>query len=597
MAELMSMQKLYDAALKKNITKEELDFMLPMLIQLQKDKDIGNAKKITKAKGGNISNQMEMFEEGGLKDDGGTVDPISGNDVPPGSTQEEVRDDIPAQLSEGEFVFPADVVRYIGLQNLMQMRQQAKMGLKEMEDMGQMGNSEEATMPDDMPFDINDIDMQDEEEYNSNTEENMEMAKGGVVYAATGFSGTTTNAPGLTMKKSSFDNTASRKPTPEYKAPPTPTAAPSGGFKYGTGNKTETTTSYDKLVGGVGADEYRTYVNDAGAEIQVPFKSGQMLTGYTLPEGYRPKSVDKVATAKTQSSRVKTARVDTDSENPDPRDSMTTTTLGGTADSKGRVSGGTTYGLGYDIPGFNPLTAGIPGIIAMGVALATGNAPKGTTVSLSHLDANGNPVGSKVTGIDINDWNKARTVNGKTSITNPEAVKLNNIVKASAKFDNDVKFKDLKAAYVDKSKSAVAARVEESRINMEKATKTEDRTPTFEPMTKADLDRHQAGTITPSGISYVGDDPVANPYGDTNVTGQTDVTGQTYGSTSPTSGVGSEASVDNDGNNSSGFGASAETDSGDYEARGGLLTKRKASGQVKDKWKKKMKRGGLASRK
>ena len=317
MAELMSMQKLYDAALKKNITKEELDFMLPMLIQLQKDKDIGNAKKITKAKGGNISNQMEMFEEGGLKDDGGTVDPISGNDVPPGSTQEEVRDDIPAQLSEGEFVFPADVVRYIGLQNLMQMRQQAKMGLKEMEDMGQMGNSEEATMPDDMPFDINDIDMQDEEEYNSNTEENMEMAKGGVVYAATGFGGTVTNAPGLTMKKSSFDNTAARNPTPEYKAPPIPAAAPSGGFKYGTGNKTETTTSYDKLVGGVGADEYRTYVNDAGAEIQVPFKSGQMLTGYVLPEGYRPKSVDKVETAKTQSTRIKTARVDNESENSD----------------------------------------------------------------------------------------------------------------------------------------------------------------------------------------------------------------------------------------------------------------------------------------
>ena len=37
-------------------------------------------------------------------------------------------------------------------------------------------------------------------------------------------------------------------------------------------------------------------------------------------------------------------------------------------------------------------------------------------------------------------------------------------------------------------------------------------------------------------------------------------------------------------------------DSGDYEAKGGLLTKRKASGKVKDKWKKKMKRGGLASR-
>src|SRR5210317_1862331 len=99
-----------------------------------------------------IEEQMDIFAEGGLKDEGGTVDPVSGNDVPPGSIQEEVRDDIPAQLSEGEFVFPADVVRYIGLENLMQLRQKAKMGLQKMEDMGQMGNSEEATMSDDMEF-------------------------------------------------------------------------------------------------------------------------------------------------------------------------------------------------------------------------------------------------------------------------------------------------------------------------------------------------------------------------------------------------------------------------------------------------------------
>jgi len=113
-----------------------------------------------------LEKQMELFEDGGLKDEGGTTDPVSGNDVPPGSTQEEVRDDIPAQLSEGEFVFPADVVRYIGLEKLMQMRQEAKMGLRMMEDMGQMGNSDEAVMPDDIPFDLSDLDMDDDLEYN-----------------------------------------------------------------------------------------------------------------------------------------------------------------------------------------------------------------------------------------------------------------------------------------------------------------------------------------------------------------------------------------------------------------------------------------------
>ena len=70
-----------------------------------------------------MEKQMNLFEEGGLEQDGGTVDPVSGNDVPMGSSQEEVRDDIPAQLSEGEFVFPSDVVRFIGLEKLMMMRQ------------------------------------------------------------------------------------------------------------------------------------------------------------------------------------------------------------------------------------------------------------------------------------------------------------------------------------------------------------------------------------------------------------------------------------------------------------------------------------------
>jgi len=96
--------------------------------------------------------QMEMFQDGGLKDQGGSKDPVSGNDVPSGSLKEEVRDDIDAKLSPGEFVFPADVVRFIGLEKLMLMRDKAKRGLARMEEMGQMGNSDEATIDDDVPF-------------------------------------------------------------------------------------------------------------------------------------------------------------------------------------------------------------------------------------------------------------------------------------------------------------------------------------------------------------------------------------------------------------------------------------------------------------
>ena len=93
------------------------------------------------AEGGAVPQTSGMLADGGVMQEGGTTDPVSGNDVPPGALQEEVRDDISAKLSGGEFVLPADIVRYIGLKNLMKLRDEAKMGLKKMEEIGQMGNS------------------------------------------------------------------------------------------------------------------------------------------------------------------------------------------------------------------------------------------------------------------------------------------------------------------------------------------------------------------------------------------------------------------------------------------------------------------------
>ena len=83
--------------------------------------------------------QMAFMDEGGIADDGMDVDPVSGNEVPPGSLAEEVRDDIPAQLSEGEYVVPADVVRYYGVKFFEDLRDQAKMGLADMEANGRIG--------------------------------------------------------------------------------------------------------------------------------------------------------------------------------------------------------------------------------------------------------------------------------------------------------------------------------------------------------------------------------------------------------------------------------------------------------------------------
>ena len=97
--------------------------------------------------------QLEMFGDVGKMVKAPNVkDPVSGNEIPKASTAEEVRDDIPAKLSEGEFVLPADVVRYHGLEKLMKLRQQAKQGINMMDDMGQLGNSEQATMSDELPF-------------------------------------------------------------------------------------------------------------------------------------------------------------------------------------------------------------------------------------------------------------------------------------------------------------------------------------------------------------------------------------------------------------------------------------------------------------
>ena len=71
------------------------------------------------------------------------MDPVSGNMVPPGSNEMNVRDDIPAVLSDGEYVVPADVVRYHGLKTFMMLRDEAKIGLMAMHMEGQIQTLEE----------------------------------------------------------------------------------------------------------------------------------------------------------------------------------------------------------------------------------------------------------------------------------------------------------------------------------------------------------------------------------------------------------------------------------------------------------------------
>lgn len=107
------------------------------------------------------------YAEGGV-----VVDPVSGNEVPPGSMPHEVRDDIDAKLSEGEYVVPADVVRYFGVKFFEDLRSKAKGELQEMHSGGRMGQP----IDDDMPFSMEELHTFDDGE-----EEVSGFAEGGVV--------------------------------------------------------------------------------------------------------------------------------------------------------------------------------------------------------------------------------------------------------------------------------------------------------------------------------------------------------------------------------------------------------------------------------
>ena len=125
--------------------------------------------------------ELMLMLNGGMKDDGMDRDPVSGNEVPPGSTAKEVRDDIPAQLSEGEYVVPADVVQYYGVKFFEDLRKEAKRGLAEMESNGRIGGQpiEEPVekQMSALPFDISEL---------KTKEEASPMNRGGVIKADEG---------------------------------------------------------------------------------------------------------------------------------------------------------------------------------------------------------------------------------------------------------------------------------------------------------------------------------------------------------------------------------------------------------------------------
>lgn len=225
-----------------------------------------------------MDKQMELFDEGGLLQEGGSIDEESGNDVPVGSLKEEVRDDIPAQLSEGEFVMPADVVRFHGLDKMMALRDEAKMGLQRMEDMGQMGNAEEAVISDGVPFSMDDLELEDEP---------VEMQVGGFIPPQTGMQYTVPSA---------LQNYA-QTPMPTFQPQqPVYGQGVAGGYQPTfMGGTTPQQPTYEVPTFDTLMPKYVTYINpQTKAEIQVPVDaSGNPLI--PIPAGFEPKKDEPAA--------------------------------------------------------------------------------------------------------------------------------------------------------------------------------------------------------------------------------------------------------------------------------------------------------------
>jgi hypothetical protein len=184
--------------------------------------------------------QMEMMlEGGGLKDEGGTTDPVSGNEVPDGATQKGVRDDVPAMLSEGEYVMNEASTRYHGVDKFNQMQEEAKQGYKQMERDGLLGETVDDT-EEALPFGMADLNVSDEEG------RELRMAEGGDV---------------STQRKLLQDDIDSDVFNVRRREQPT----------------------FGESMGGSGL-QFKQYKNADGMNVMIPFINGVPM--FSIPEGY-----------------------------------------------------------------------------------------------------------------------------------------------------------------------------------------------------------------------------------------------------------------------------------------------------------------------
>ena len=164
---------------------------------------------------------------------------------------------------------------------MMQLRDEAKAGLRKMEAMGQMGNSDEATLPDDVPFGMDDLNVEDE---------TQEMAEGGLVKAANGtYINPTTGISGFQPSLFTNKTTGFTPYTVPTQLPATSYVAPQQ-QNVPMANQGQLPTFGQVIPASQGKyDEIVEYENEEGLKLSIPFVNGQPI--YPVPTGY--KKVDK----------------------------------------------------------------------------------------------------------------------------------------------------------------------------------------------------------------------------------------------------------------------------------------------------------------
>ena len=173
-----------------------------------------------------LEQQMEM-NFGNVPDNTIGVDPVSGNEIPLGSNAENVRDDIPANLSEGEIVIPADVVNFHGVKLFEDLRAEAKMGYAQMAQDGRMGG--EPMMDEDMDIEITieDLDVMDDEEPVAMSEGGMNVERGrGSIYKSYSAPGTRKPPTVRDIRGGSLTGRKRKPPVKPAVKPAAPTPAP-----------------------------------------------------------------------------------------------------------------------------------------------------------------------------------------------------------------------------------------------------------------------------------------------------------------------------------------------------------------------------------